>query len=576
MTKPHLILGVHDGHNSTAALVADGVVVAAVQEERLTRRKNEVGYPRRAIEDCLRIAGFDAKDLAEVSYASLFMHKTDYLENLEPWYCTGLSHQRSDMMRPKQYERVIFDQRKAERIRQIEQHLGVDPAKVSFVEHHLAHLAAAHYTAPDPNPGKPFLALTCDGAGDNLAATVSIVRGNDIERISVTDRHASLGKIYSRVTMLLGMRPWEHEYKIMGMAPYTDPERANRAADALRELVKLDADGLRFVQAGELSTNYCYEHLRERFERVRFDTICGATQLFTEELLVAWVRAAIRKTGISDVIAGGGVFMNVKANKAIAEIPELTSFYVVPSGGDESLAFGAALYRYFQAVKRPYRRGDGFANLYLGGAYTLAEETAALRAADAGTAFDVVETDDVDRLVVDHLAAGRIVGRCRGRMEWGARALGNRSLIASAENPLTVERLNAAIKQRDFWMPFAPSIREEAQSRYFADPKGIKPHYMQFAFDGTIAARRDLTAATHARDHTLRPQLVTKAGAPDYHRLISLFEAKTGRGGVLNTSFNIHGEPIVYGPAEAIDVFMRSGLDHIALERHVLSKKTAH
>jgi carbamoyltransferase len=573
MTKPLYILGIHDGHNSSASIVADGVVVAAVQEERLTRRKNEVGYPRRAIEDCLRIAGIGAGELAQVVYASLFMHKTDYLLNIEPWYVTGLEHQRADATRPKQYEKVIFEQRKAERIADVVAHLGVAAERISFVEHHLAHLAGAYFTAPLGDHAGPVLGLTCDGAGDNIAGSVSICRGNDIERIATTDRHASLGKIYSRMTMLLGMTPWEHEYKLMGLAPYADPDHARKAEQKLRPLLRVDAEGLRFVQGGELSMNYCYEYLRDAFERTRFDTMSAAVQLFTEEMLVEWVRAAVRKTGIADLVCGGGVFMNVKANKAIAEMPEVRSLYVMPSAGDESLSIGAALHRHYMQTGSADRSASTFRNLYLGGDYGAADEKAAVAAQAGGGIFDVVESDDVDSRVVDLLASGEIVARCRGRMEFGARALGNRSILSDASDFRTVEKLNNKIKHRDFWMPFAPSIRAESAGRYMTDPKSLKPYFMMAAYEGSRDAARDLAAAMHPRDHTIRPQVVTAAANPGYHRIIGGFEQKTGRGGVLNTSFNLHGEPIVYTPAEAIDVFLRSGLDHLALDRHILSKR---
>src|SRR5690606_3687624 len=172
-------------------------------------------------------------------------------------------------------------------------------------------------------PGRPILGLTNDGAGDGICGTVSICRGNGIERVAAIDRHASLGKIYSRVTMLMGMTPWEHEYKIMGLAPYAEPGRVERAIEPLRRLIRLSEDGLTFQRVGELSTNYCYEYLRDSFERVRFDTIAGATQRFTEEMLVDWVRACVARTGIRDIVAGGGVFMNVKANMLIAGLPEV-------------------------------------------------------------------------------------------------------------------------------------------------------------------------------------------------------------------------------------------------------------
>lgn len=571
-SKPVYILGIHDGHNCGATLTCDGRVVASVCEERLTRVKNEIGYPEKAIADVLAIGGVDAPDLHEVTYASLFMHSRDRLADVGPWYSVGMREQKLNESEAGDYRKMIFERRKRERIDQVTRHLGVPDSEVSFVEHHLAHLTAAYYTAPPRDESQPVLGLTCDGAGDGLCATVTLCRGNDFDRIAATDRHASLGKIYSRATFLMGMTPWEHEYKLMGMAPYADPERSARAAEPLQKLLALSDDGLRFVQAGELSTNFCYEYLRDQFERVRFDTIAGAVQHFTETMLVDWVRACVRHTGISDVVCGGGVFMNVKANMLIADLPEVTSLYVMPSGGDESLSIGAALYRYHQLVQDADRAEGALRDLYLGGAFNANDEVAAIDRVRGDVPISVAQPNDMNLAIAKLLADGEIVACCRGRMEWGARALGNRSIVASANNYSRVDEINRMIKMRDFWMPFAPSIREEAATRYFDDPKRLNPWFMTFAFPTKDESRADLSAGSHPRDHTIRPQVVTSEANPDYHAMISHFEAQTGRGGVLNTSFNLHGYPIVYSPDQALDVFARSGLQHVAFDHHIVSK----
>lgn len=573
MTSLRYILGIHDGHNCGASLAVDGVICASVSEERLSRAKNEVGYPRRAIEEVLRLAGVDAAELDEVSYASNFMHSADHLTNLESWYLVGLEKQRALAQQPKDYHKAIFDVRRQERISDVCDHLGVSADKIVFVEHHLAHLAAAYFTVPNGAPDKPLLGLTCDGAGDGLAATVSICRGGKIERLATTDRHASLGKVYSRLTLLMGMKPWEHEYKLMGLAPYADDARCKNAAEALHRLLRVSVDNLGFEQAGELSTNFSYEFLRDAFERVRFDVIAGAAQLFTEQLMQEWVRAAIAATGISDLVCGGGVFMNVKANMLLANMPEVTSIHIMPSASDESLSIGACLWRYYDAGKIGGPRGDALADLYLGADHGRAVETQALKDVAGHPDIQISEPDDIDGWIADALAEGAVVARSRGRMEWGARALGNRSILASADDWRIVDRINRMIKQRDFWMPFAPSIRAESATRYFDDPKNIQPRFMTFAFAAKPGGYPDLVAGSHPADRTLRPQIVEAKSNAGYHHLLTRFEARTGRGVVLNTSFNLHGFPIVNTPADALDVFLRSDLDHLALNHTIITRR---
>lgn len=573
MTRPVYILGIHDGHNCGATLSNDGVVVSSICEERLTRTKNEVGYPRRAIEAVLKLGGVSPAELDDVVYASLFMHSSEHLTNIAEWYKVGLSDQRADTSRPGDYAKIVFERRRQERVDQVCKHLDIAPNRITFLEHHLCHAAAAYYTAPSAADGRPVLALTCDGAGDNLAGTVSICRGNVFDRIAKIDRHASLGKIYSRVTLLLGMTPWEHEYKVMGLAPYADPARAKQAAHALHGLLKLSEDGLTFDQAGELSTNYCYYYLRDAFEATRFDTVCAAVQEFTEDLLTLWVKNCVRRTGIGDVVCGGGVFMNVKANMRIAALPEVRSMYVMPSAGDESLSIGACLHAFYARNGVVNRQASTLNHLYLGGGYSRADAESGISDDLAGAPVDIVECDDVEERTASLLVKGAIVARCCGDMEWGARALGNRSILTRADDFRAVDRINVAIKQRDFWMPFAPSIRSESAHRYFSDPKGLHPRFMTFAFETQSDSRHEIVAASHPRDHTIRPQLVTRDANPRYHRLLSLFEQSTGCGAILNTSFNLHGFPIVQSPRDAIDVFKRSGLSHLVLDHHVVSKR---
>lgn len=573
--RPTYLLGIHDGHNCGATLTRGGEILASISEERLTRNKNEVGYPRQSIEAVLRIGRIEASELSGVVYASLFMHARNYLEDVSGWYAVGLGQQIADDNKDKSYAKAIFQQRRSERIEDVTRHLGVRESDVHFIEHHTAHLTSALYTSPFTRPNTPILGLTCDGAGDGLCATVSICKGSQIERIAETRRDASLGKIYSRVTFMMGMKPWEHEYKLMGLAPYADPEFSDRAAQPLRQLLGFSDNGLNFVTKTELRTNYCYEYLKRNFERVRFDAIAGATQLFTEEMLVNWVRNCIRHTGIPDIVCGGGVFMNVKANMLLAQLPEVRSIYVMPSCADESLSVGAALGHYYAVSSNKTFQSSELRHLYLGGTDDESAESSAVNQARADNPIAVSKPASMTGAIADLLSSGGIIAVCRGRMEWGARALGNRSILASGDDFRRVAVINDMIKMRDFWMPFAPSIRKESSKKYFDLGKDIEPRFMTFAAPINPECASDLAAASHPKDHTIRPQVVSEDANPDYHAILTAFEKKTGRGGLLNTSFNLHGEPIVATSKDAIRVFLKSGLRHLALNNHILSKETA-
>ena len=340
-----VIMGIHDGHNSGATILVNGGVVASVLEERLSRTKNHVGYPEKSIEEVLDIAGLSSNDVDKYVYASDYMHTADHLNNVDQWYRAAAHDQELDRHKAVDKSKKNFEVRRTQRCEELINHLSVGVEKISFVDHHTAHAAAAYFGSHYKFDEK-ILIFTCDGSGDGLSATVSVATKNSIERISSTTRDNSLGKIYSRVTFHLGLTPWEHEYKVMGLAPYADPKYACEIRDILRELIEVDIDDLTFFNESELSTNYLYDYLRIKLERKRFDAIAGGMQLLAEEILKKWVEAAINKTGIRKIACGGGVFMNVKANKILTDIEMLDDIFVFPSCGDESLSFGAAWFEY--------------------------------------------------------------------------------------------------------------------------------------------------------------------------------------------------------------------------------------
>lgn len=573
MREHFIVLGIHDGHNASACLLKDAQIVAAVAEERLTRIKNEAGYPKRAVEEVLKIAGCAAGDIDMVALGSRFMHHREFFFSWD-WYRKGYADQLKDINNDSGQRKYFLEERANERRSAITQHLGIFSEKIVIVEHHEAHAAAAYFGSPWVTHGEKILVLTLDGSGDGICATVNIGEKGRLSRIAETKSAASLGKIYSRITLLLGMKPWEHEYKLMGLAPYADEEGVEKSYKAIRSLVNLGDRALVFQNGTELWTNYCYSYLKNQLENHRFDWVAGAIQRMTEELVSKWCRNAIAETRISRVACGGGVFMNVKANMLLSELKELDGLFIFPSSGDESICLGAAYKVYADHL---YKKGsrlniEPFDDIYLGPEFSRDEIESCIKKRGAFGKYDAKFIRNINDAVLKLLLSGKIVGRFEGRMEWGARALGNRSILMDPRNIQGIRNLNAIIKKRDFWMPFAPTILRECQDEYINNPKGIKAPYMTVAFRTKDKARTHIAGAMHPYDFTVRAQLLDSKSNPEYYDLVQRFRAATGVGALLNTSFNLHGEPIVCSPDDAIDTFEKSGLEFLALGDFLVSK----
>jgi carbamoyltransferase len=439
--------------------------------------------------------------------------------------------------------------------------IGLGDKPLLPLDHHSCHAATAFYQRPWTEDA---VVLTLDGAGDGLCATVSIGRGHDLEVIAVTPKfHSPAAWFYSAITAHLGLKPYEHEYKVMGMAPYG---QAERTIEQLRGMFTVE--GLRFRNnTGRIGPRF-QKYLHRRLYKQRFDNVAAACQQVFEELLVQWVRNAVAATGIRRVCAAGGGFLNVKANKLIRELPEVESLYVYPASDDGGTPVGAAILGYLHLCKehRLEPELDLPRDMYLG--LDFSDEECEHAAEESGLPYRRMEDPAAD--IADLVASGRIVARFAGREELGPRALGNRSILADPRDLKVIQKLNFAIKQRDFWMPFAASVLEEDLTRYVKNPSRW-PFYMIEAFDTTAQGAADLAAGTHPFDRTVRPQAVNELN-PGYRDVIRAFKARTGVGGILNTSFNLHGSPIVGTPAVAIDTLRNSGLDALALGPYLVVK----
>jgi len=461
------------------------------------------------------------------------------------------------------------ERRQRERIRALVQ-MGVSPGRIIFVDHHAAHAAAAYYGWGRFE--EDVLVLTCDGAGDGVCATVNIGRNGRLQRLQEVQQADSIGNIYAMATFLMGMVPLEHEYKLMGLAPYADPRGTELVFQELKQLIRFRPDNpLAWDRTGACPETYCsYRFFRKLFEEKRFDWLAGGLQKFTEFVLTEWVKGCLKETGIRHLALSGGIFMNVKANKRIMDLPELEELFVYPSCGDETNAMGAAYWVY--AEREGTAKMTPLRDLYWGPEYSDQEIEEVLRRFKFKAPVSTERAVPVEPRIAGLLAQGKVVARFKGREEFGARAMGNRSILANPSDPTVIRVINEAIKSRDFWMPFAPSVLEDRAEDYLVNHKTVRAPYMILSFD-TTARRNEIAAAIHPFDFTVRPQVVSFAWNPEYHTLLKEFERLTGIGGVLNTSFNLHGYPIVSRPEDALDVLDRSGLTCLAIGNWLVEKR---
>ncbi len=580
------ILGLHDGHCASAALLEDGVLKYALQEERMVNKKNEPGLPVNAIKWIISQIG-DVNELDEIALSTLFIHEADWYRRQGHWEKGRKDYLANKVTWPirKRFDPYFthrLDNRKRD-IRALLTELGAKkeiPIKV--VEHHQAHAASAYYSSPLEHP----LIMTADGSGDGLSATVSTTIDGYISRIEGLQctRDESPGELYSMVTYYMGFRPWDHEYKLMGMAPYS---KVNE--DVYSGLMKLIAvEKARFRSS--ISADFAYNELKKLLYRKRFDEICAGLQEWFEAVMCRWFEEVYEgintnykmfdMEGSDGTFAcAGGDFMNVKANMKIAELPCVKDIFFMPSAGDESTSIGAAMQVYADYCvdhgMNPKREIKPLQDLYLGPDAIEGdglETEMLLDVAKNRGEISVIKAKNMETLVAETVESGGIVARCTGRLEFGARALGNRSILADPRSLQSIDTLNSQIKQRDFWMPFTPSVMEDQVKRYVENPKLLYAPYMIQCFPSTEEGRRDLKAAMHRYDFTIRPQMVRRSWNEDYYRLLYRWMGSTGVGGMLNTSFNLHGYPICKDVQTALWTMKNSKLKFISAGPYFITK----
>jgi len=581
-------------HDAAAALLRDGQLIAAAEEERFSRVKHDFGFPKTAIEFCLETAGLKGGDIDYAVFFEKPFRKFDrILMTALQTYPMSYKVFRESMI-TWMIDKLWVGAK-------ISADLGIPKDRVLFCEHHLSHAASAFLCSPFDEAA----ILTVDGVGEWVTGTWGTGRGNQIDlRKQMVFPH-SLGLLYSAFTAFLGFEVNEGEYKVMGMAPYGQP----RYVDKVWKLVRQDRDGSftldmdyfcfhhsttktfnrRFVELfgeprppkmlfftkdsgfptyfGDPPANY--EELCARNQH--YADIAASIQKVTEEVLLGMARNIHKETGMKKLCIAGGVGLNSCANNRILRETGFEELFVQPSAGDGGGALGAALWADNMLLGNPRRfRMD---HAYWGKSYG-ADEIREFLDQNSIPYQHIEDDDELTDAVVERLQNGKVIGWFQGRFEWGPRALGNRSIIADPGNPQMKDIVNTKIKFREPYRPFAPSVLAECAEKYF-DLPGARNHYparyMLYVVPVRPSQQSALPAITHV-DGTGRLQTVFRDTNPRYYQLIERFGQATGVPAVLNTSFNLKGEPIVNTPANAFNTFSKSEMDTLVLENFIVQK----
>jgi carbamoyltransferase len=545
-------------HDAAACLLRDGHIVAAAEEERFSRHKHDSGFPEHAIRYCLEAGEIVPEELDHVIFYEKPLLK---FERITSSYAASFPTSRGVFVRAMQT--WLGD--KLWIRGQIRKQLGYS-GPVLFGEHHLSHAASAYF----PSPFDEAAVVTADGVGEWGTTTLGVGRGLDLELTHELHYPHSLGLLYSAFTAYLGFEVNEGEYKVMGMAAYGRP----RYVDQVRKLIHLAADGSFHLDMRYFAYHRSLRSITQAFVELlgparraeadmdeRYADLAASIQAVTEDAMVGLARQARELSGAKNLCMAGGVALNVLANARVLREAGFDNLWVQPAAGDSGGCVGAATYLYHTVLREPRR--EVMETAYLGPGYSNEEIQAFLR--QENVAFEVLAEDQIAPRVGRLLAEGNVVGWFQGRMEFGPRALGARSILANPTEEAMRDKVNAKIKHREQFRPFAPSVLREAASTYFTfDGQDRESPFMLLIAEVKPDKRHLVPAITHV-DGTARVQTVRRDQAPLYYDLIEAFGKLTGVPVLLNTSFNVRGEPIVCTPAEAFNSFSHTDMDYLVL-----------
>jgi len=556
------ILGISALDNvSSAGLVCDGRIVAAVSEERKTRVKLQNGFPARAIQEVLRIGGLSERDIDVIAYP-FYPWRT---EARHIWFNLG-RNVLEELRGPtdvRARSRHLFRHAKwcmeSTRFhikygRELDRELRKRgwQYKLERVEHHQAHAAAAYLTSGQ----EEALIVTLDWYGGGLAGSISLGRPDGISRLQNFRYPHSLGLFYAYVTAGLGFKPARHEGKIVGLAAHGDPDILYDEVKARFNLANGDM---------RLHSGMDFEFVRRLAATHRREDVAAAYQKVLEDVVQEVVAHHVRTTGMTRVVLAGGVAANVKMNQRVFEIEGVEHVFIHPAMGDDGTGTGAALDAAFRRGEaRPYAIGD----VYFGPEFSTLEQERAMIAGG----LTPRKSEDIAAETARLISEGKVVAHFHGRMEYGPRALGHRSILYHARDPSVNDWLNKRLKRTEF-MPFAPATLAEEAHRFYHNLEGAEhaARFMTITFDCTDEMKARCPAAVHI-DGTARPQLVDEVHTPRFHAILKAYEALTGESSVINTSFNMHEEPIVCTPEDAVRAFVQGGLDVLVMGDYVATQ----
>jgi carbamoyltransferase len=566
-----IVLGIIDSKPSSAAILRDGQILSAIAEERLCRMKMASGMPRQAIRQVMADAGVSARDIQVVAVAQ----KVSVFEP-EPIPWNGWFDEKH-AGKPRPFEKIsgalapiaayvpfapqahhqLKDILSRRRLSQIPEYLQKEygiTAPVKYYDHHFCHATSAYYTSNYDTA----LVVTLDGGGDGLSGSVYLGENGKLTRLSVVDSFNSLGNFYSYITHLCGFKAESHEGKITGLAALGKPAYI----DILREFVSYEEPGqiqYSVPMYHRSALKQISSRLPENFDKA---DLAASAQLLLEEIGIQFIQYWLQKTGIRSIAVAGGVFSNVKFNQRVHELPDVDHFFVHPAMDDSGLAVGGA----FAALAEdpgidPARLIQRLKNVYFGTSYTDEE----FRKAINEFGFQATYESDITEVVARLLAEGCVVARFASRMEYGPRALGHRSILYQTTDPSINDWLNANLKRTEF-MPFAPATLQEYADECYEGLNGARDsaRYMTITFNCTEKMRAQSPGVVHV-DGTARPQILDPETAPDFYKIAVAYHQLTGIPSLINTSFNMHGEPIVCTPEDALRSFSQGNLDYLAI-----------